>query len=439
MKPSIFNVRLSSKRGNTTLFNTLTRSIIRIGSCDYAKLLRSPSFQSASAEKFSVEFPEYKELRDNGFITENAIDEFLVFKYWYNKEKFKNETCVVTFAPLYRCNMRCVYCFEGDICDTMPDMTPDTFNAALSFLEKYVKTRSPRMLDLNLFGGEPLLNRDLAERLLSGARTLCARQGVRLEVNVVTNGALMCGGNLRSLKQLGVNSFQVTIDGERKMHDVRRPFKNKTGSFDVIFRNTLEAIDAGFQVILNMNFDRDNYSSILSFLGKVPVQYRDRVFIKFSPIKTTKTSRLQTHKLPGEDSAEMFFKLTKKLYDEGYRTDGLELNEYGPCTFLRNNFLTIDPQGNIGKCIYGMGDKDFVVGNVNDDFELSMQNISQFVAIEPDFGAACRKCSVLPLCMGGCRRENLAAGGSQTGIICGKHSIEKGILKALAYSEGGLE
>lgn len=437
MKPSIFNIVLFSKKGGSVIFNTLTRSVVKVGDRAYSMLLKDPAFRSASAERFRENFPEFKGLCEMGFIAENTIDEFLVFKYWYNKEKFKNETCVVTFAPLYRCNMRCVYCFEGDICDTVPDMTADTFKASLSFLEKYIETRRPRLLDFNLFGGEPLLRRELAENLLAGVRALCARQKVRVEVNVVTNGTLMQRDDLSALKRLGVGSIQVTIDGERETHDKRRPFKNKKGSFDVVFRNTLAAIDAGFQVVLNMNFDKGNYGSISAFLEKFPAKYRKRVFVKFSPIKVTRSSRLQTHKLPGDESAEMFFGLTKKLYDGGYRLDGLELNEYGPCTFLRNNFLTIDPRGDIGKCIYGMGDRDFVIGNVKDDFDLLMQNVSQFVAVEPDFGSACRECAVLPLCMGGCRRESRAACGKKGGFLCGKKSIENGILKSLAYCEGG--
>lgn len=437
MKPSMFNVKLSLNAGSSVLFNTLTRSVVKVDSESYQKMLKNPDFISADAERFTKQFPTHGALKDIGFVTENQIDEFLVFKYWLNKEKFKNNCCVVTFAPLYRCNMQCVYCFEGGFsAKASPDMAPKTLKAAMGFMDKYLGQKKPRVLDFNLFGGEPLLSGKLSRQLISELQIISKKHSVRLDINVVTNGSLLSTGNLKLLSELGVKSLQITLDGEKEAHDARRPFKNRVSSFDVIYKNLLLAVDAGFSVVLNMNYDNSNYLSITRFLKKFPNSYRSRVHVKFSPIKVTKNNSQQTHKFPGNDSAEIFYKLTKTLVDENYKLEGLEFNEYGPCTFLRHNFFTIDPQGNIGKCIYGLGDPDFIIGSVGDDFDILMQNISQFVAVEPDLNGKCKKCSVLPLCMGGCRREALAANGILSGLLCQEGGIKRGFLKSLTYCLG---
>lgn len=437
MKFSQYNV-YTKVLNDFVIFNTLTRSVIKISQYQLNELKTNLSFLKFSSEDFKKNSPNLTSLLDLGFVLENDIDEFLLFKYWYNKEKFKHNLLVITLLITSKCNMSCIYCFEGDFKNQNISLDYITFKKIKTFISYLIKMWNPKILDLNLFGGEPTLNLNLIKLVIKDLNYLTQKNNVQLQTNIVTNGLLLNPKNLDAFKKIGINSFQITLDGTKSTHDQRRHFINGKGTYDIIYKNLIIAIEKEFKIILNMNFDNNNYKSIIEFLKILPMSYRKKIIVSFSPIKVTQKNLNMVHKFPNEKIAQIWYLLNKCLIDEKYDLSDIEYEQYGPCTFLRNSFITIDPQGNLGKCIYGIGDKEYNLGNINENFSDIIKKFSQYISVEPFFTPQCKKCNYLPLCLGGCRRENILETGMKNNLKCNKSIIENGFIKLLKYYFGKL-
>ena len=122
---------------------------------------------------------------------------------------------------------------------------------------------------LTFFGGEPLLNLPvvyyLAERLHGAAHA----RGVRVLVNIITNGLLLTPAVVARLKPFGLNGVKITLDGDQATHDRLRPLRGGQGTFDRIVAN-IRAIAGECRIAIGGNFDADSvesYPALLDFLA----------------------------------------------------------------------------------------------------------------------------------------------------------------------------
>ena len=88
------------------------------------------------------------------------------------------------------------------------------------------------------------------------------------------------------------------------------------------------------------------------------------------------------------------------------------------------NFL-IDPRGDIYNCLGGVGEKVFMLGNINDDFNTLFLKLSKFIEMDKCAGnEECTSCKYLPMCAGGCSFESYVNFGSINKIVCVKDQLE---------------
>lgn len=419
MKLSQFNYQ-KIKNDEVILFNTLSRAIIKIPIDIFEELQKD-------INNFN-NFELIKILKDNNFIVDDSINEFYTYKYWFNSLKYQRKYLTITYLTTYLCNFNCVYCFEGNSNEIKGNHL--SINDIKEFLLNTIKYISPKFIDFNFFGGEPLMDIKSLKEIAQFLKCIENDLNIKSIINIVSNGYLITPTLLSDLKKLNVKSFQITIDGLANEHDKRRFLKNNDTTFNKIYENLLLLIKENFEVIINMNFDSKNYISIIKFLEFFPIKYRNKVFIKFSPLKSTENNCKIMDKLDSVELAEISNLLIKSLNNLGYANKELEMYEYGPCLSKIKNSLIIDPYGNISKCIFGIGNPRFTKCNILDINKNKYLYNMLFSEHEYkiNYLDECYSCSALPLCMGGCTRENIEKDLSCSTVNCKKETLEKSIV-----------
>src|SRR5262249_23163977 len=158
--------------------------------------------------------------------------------------------------PTEACNFRCFYCYEDFVVGRMPA-------SVVRGLERLLEARAPALehLSLSWFGGEPLLERDLVLSLLERVARLRQRHP-RLQLDSATTTTAWHPDRppFDRLLALGVTTWQISFDGPKEVHALRRRRADGRGTFDRIWRNVCALRDSPgtFEVRIRVHVDREN-------------------------------------------------------------------------------------------------------------------------------------------------------------------------------------
>lgn len=164
------------------------------------------------------------------------------------------------------CNLGCCYCFAstGDFGGVRCVMTPEVGREAVDFLIR--NSRNRRYLDVDFFGGEPLLAFDTVEAVLQYAREEGARRGKEFRFTLTTNCTLLDSAKARFLNENDV-SLILSLDGRPEVHDRMRPFSTGRPSHEVAMERAVAAAKSrtakGYCIVrgtytkYNLDFDQD--------------------------------------------------------------------------------------------------------------------------------------------------------------------------------------
>jgi len=355
----------------------------------------------------SLTLPEssLKELKKGGFICDDLYDEYGMLLVRRHLQQYSSDTTLgFTISPSTFCNLVCRYCYESPQNAKM-DQT------VITQIVEFVKKRTELGLK-NLFitwlGGEPLLCLDIIEDLSRKLMNLCDQKEVKYKAYIITNGTLFTRETAEKLKDLKVSGAQITIDGDKEMHDARRPYRDGKGSFDRIFANVIDT--AGIMPIaLRVNVDRQNVDSVLDFFKKMQSDARLGNHFKNGDIKIhygyvrkfTSSCRCSEEEClkPGEFWLEEL-RLHQYLNEKGIAPIHYPSIRSG-CVATTINGYVIGARGELYKCWNHVGESEKIVGNIGEDIKIDALYISYLTeSFETDEN--CKECKVLPICMGGC-------------------------------------
>src|SRR5205085_5347487 len=126
----------------------------------------------------------------------------------------------------------------------------------------------PKTFVLTFFGGEPLLNLPVIYLISERASAMARARGVKLLLNIITNGLLLTPEVVDRLLPYGLNGVKITLDGDRETHDRMRPLRGRQGTFDRIVEN-MRRVAPKVAITLGGNFDEtsaDSFPALLDFL-----------------------------------------------------------------------------------------------------------------------------------------------------------------------------
>lgn len=199
-----------------------------------------------------------------GVIVDSSLDEKKVTKEKILEVIKDSSKINLTLLLTLDCNMDCSYCYEKEN-RNKAYMDLSTCNKILQYFVYLLDYSSSKKISVTIYGGEPLLNIDAIKYLLPRIKQSAIKKKIILNVDLITNGILLSLNLLNQLKQYGLNSVQITLDGCEEVNDSRRYFKNGKGTFNKIFSNLIETADC-LPTTLRINLDSNNVDKITRFL-----------------------------------------------------------------------------------------------------------------------------------------------------------------------------
>lgn len=385
MKQSKYNIKVNIDDEKSVIYNTFSRKYIVYHNSkeEYINgLLNNLDKNRYSIEDGSV----LKKMIKKGLIVQKELDETSKLKLLYDKSKYKESTFSMVIQPTLNCNFRCVYCYQEHRKDRLNNINEEKI---IKFVEN--KCKDVKKLKVAWFGGEPMLEFNSIVRLTEKFKKMCEENNCKYEATMTSNGYLFSDKNIELLDTLSIKSIQVTIDGINECHDKKRPLLNGQGSFEKIKKNLIKLIEKDIDIILRINVNEENYSSIYEVFDIIPENYRRKVIINISNIFQNK-NQLDC------------YQLYKKSIDKGYAYYDT-VNNLIKCEACTLNSITIDPNCNVTFCAV-LSDRQQYYGTINENgtikykdkpFYFKFNNTSVF---DIDM---CKECNQLPMCLGGCK------------------------------------
>jgi uncharacterized protein len=465
MQPSIFNVSVPlPDRREVFLMNTFSDAQIVVTE-DVAALLE----RTRTAEDTEWTAPEREALAtlaEHGFLATGRDEERERLAGYFHDVRESTDQLRITVLTTLQCNFACDYCFQGDHGDYnkfAQKMSLDTAAGVVRWAESKLDELHPGTFVLTLFGGEPLLNLPVCYFLTERLWEACQARGVRLLVNVITNGLLLTREVVDRLAPFGLNGVKITLDGDRDTHNRMRPLRGGQGTFDKIIENVRKVADR-CKISIGGNFDEasaGSYPALLDYLREQ--EFADKLAkVAFKPIirETPKTPKglipltvvdgsgkplggtCMTAAGTGTTSActgcnglddTMSF-LREETKRHGFPTvDGVHM---GPCELHRRHAYTINPEGSLYACPGFTGDATQSVGHID-----ALGAGASAKASRPDPARAraaaewdvlapwksCGDCAFIPVCAGGCSVASHTELGSMHMPNCHKPSFEAGV------------
>lgn len=136
----------------------------------------------------------------------------------------------------HNCNLRCKYCFAatGSYNGARDLMSQDMADKTLEWFLNQAKTSN--VLNLNLFGGEPLTNIPLVKYIVGRCKKLEKEYDKKIYITISTNGTILNDELVHLIKENDIG-LQISIDGDKEIHDANRPAANGESSYDMLAQN----------------------------------------------------------------------------------------------------------------------------------------------------------------------------------------------------------
>jgi len=168
-------------------------------------------------------------------IISDDLNELDILKLRNHRDVFINNVYGLILNPTMDCNFKCWYCYETKIAGMMSDEIQNR-------IIKHVKTLFDKNiisgLSLSWFGGEPLMCfNQLVYPISNKMIEICKEHNLPFNNAITTNGYLIEKSMIEKLKEIKLNSYQITLDGTKDRHDKSRILKNGNPTYDKIIQN----------------------------------------------------------------------------------------------------------------------------------------------------------------------------------------------------------
>ncbi|MDA3958106.1 radical SAM protein [Oceanispirochaeta sp.] len=319
----------------------------------------------------------------------------------------------VFYVPDYSCNFKCTYCYQGEyVQDSRPQDQKEVIDAFYAYLDqKFVGSD----FYLTLFGGEPLLPSENHRKIIEYFLDKADERG--LSIAIVTNGFSL-ESYLPRLKKSRIREIQLTIDGPRDMHDIRRPLKGGGSTFNIVSDAVSLCLENQIPVNLRVVLDKQNIDS-LPELANHAIQ---KGWTASSLFKTQLGRNYELHSCQKEQEF-LFSRIS--MYEHIYLLlqDHPEILEFHRPTFSLSRFLfeqgelpdplfdscpggktewAFDYSGQIYSCTATVGKEGEELGQFFPEIKLNEELIEQWQERDVCSIEECRSCSVQLACGGGC-------------------------------------
>lgn len=324
------------------------------------------------------------------------------------------------------CNLRCKYCFAstGDFGGGRKLLDAQTGKKAIDFLLKYSHGR--KNIELDFFGGEPLMNFDVVKAVVEYARSKEEEYGKNFRFTITTNGILLDDEKISYINR-EMSNVVLSIDGRKEVNDLLRPAPNGKGSYDVIVPNyqrlvekRLENEEDRWQYYVRGTFTKHN----LDFAKDV-MHLNELGFDQIS-IEPVVSEEYQEYAITEKDLPRIFEEyetLAKQMIERKKAGTGFNFFHFmidldqGPCAIKRlrgcgcgNEYVAVTPDGDVYPCHQFVGMEDWKMGSVH-DLSVDLKKKDYFAKANVYTKEECKNCWAKFYCSGGCNANSYQYAG----------------------------
>ncbi len=342
----------------------------------------------------------FDELVKFGFIIPQETDERSILERLKDSVINNHEQLNLIIFPTEKCNFRCKYCYENF---EKKAMSPEVQESLINFVKSNIKNY--RRINVDWFGGEPLLNMDIIENLSKKLIEICTRNRVMYASEITTNGYFLTPENVEILKRCRVYKFHVTLDGPEEIHNRQRVLYGGGKTWQVIadnMRYIRDNLKSGLiQVSIRTNLTRYVYDCYKEYMGFLKEEFgQDKRFVYLfrnaedwgnmqqEDIKKVFCNEEQYMEVLIESLKNNFFNIgTRMCLVPG----GLL------CYAWKKNTITVRSDGIVGKCTLNLYEKMNQIANI-DSYEPG-SHPGFWDASEKGTPGKCCNCKKYPVCL----------------------------------------
>lgn len=326
----------------------------------------------------------------------------------------------------HTCNLNCSYCFasQGKYHGERAVMSFEVGKRALDFLVENSGTR--RNLEVDFFGGEPLMNFQVVKDLVAYARNIEKEKDKNFRFTLTTNGILI-DDDVIEWANKECSNVVLSLDGRKEIHDRFRVDYNGIGSWDRIVPKFQKLVEArgGKNYYMRGTFTHANPDFLEDIKQMLDLGFSE---LSMEPVVCSPDdpSALTEEDMPTiaqqyEELANLMLKRDSEGKPFTFYHYMLDLKA-GPCIYKRisgcgsgTEYMAVTPWGDLYPCHQFVGEERFKLGNVYDGIT-NTSVVSEFAACNVYAHKECKSCWARLYCSGGCAANAYHATGSVTGV-----------------------
>lgn len=331
-----------------------------------------------------------------------CVDESNKFKYLLYENRirvFSSSEYRLTINPTLNCNFSCWYCYESHNNKIMKN---STMKSILLYIEKILASNRISTFYLDWFGGEPLLcYKNVMQKVALEAKSICESNNIYFESGITTNGYLINRNMIDFFKSINMQSFQITIDGDKDNHNKTRYCKDGKGSYDVIISNIIMLARELHpnNLAIRINYTSDVFNDILKISDDIPSDVRNKVTILLQQVWQDK----EKCRVPFSSIEKVKYEFRKL----GFLIDKEIFNLKGyTCYADLYNQAVINYDGRVFKCTARNFEREKEDGLLCNDGTIKWNNnVASKLSFATFENEKCLKCKYLPVCYGPCSQK----------------------------------
>ena len=365
---------------------------------------------------------DVKALEDAGKLYSKDEYEELACNYKNNSKVIK----ALCLHVAHTCNLNCSYCFasQGKYQGDRAIMSYEVGKRAFDFLIE--NSGSRRNLEVDFFGGEPLMNWDVVKKLVAYARSIEKEHNKNFRFTLTTNGLLIDDEVIDFLNK-EMSNVVLSLDGRREVHDLFRKDYAGNGSYDKIVPKFKKLVEArqGKDYYVRGTFTHNNVDFTNDIFHMADLGFTE---LSMEPVVCAPTDPCA---LTPEDMPKIFEQyeiLAKEMLKR--KKEGRPFTFYhymldlknGPCIYKRitgcgsgTEYMAVTPWGELFPCHQFVGDPKYSLGNIYDGVT-NVEIQEGFRSCNAYARPECADCWARLYCSGGCAANSYHATGSINGI-----------------------
>lgn len=424
-----YNIVLDICSGSVHVVDEVAYDIIEIFECKTKEEIlalmqeRYLGKDDISAQDIEECYEQVLELRDSGKLFAKDTFEPMAGKL---KEKTSGVIKALCMHISHTCNLNCSYCFasQGKYHGERAIMSFEVGKQAFDFL--IANSGSRKNLEVDFFGGEPLMNFDVVKQLVAYARSIEKKYNKNFRFTLTTNGMLI-DDDVIDFANREMSNVVLSLDGRKEVHDRFRVDYAGKGSWEKIVPKFQKLVEArgGKDYYMRGTFTHANPDFLEDIKTMLDLGFTE---LSMEPVVCAEgdPSELTKEDLP--IVLEQYEKLAQLMLERDKEGRPFTFYHYmidltgGPCIYKRisgcgsgTEYMAVTPWGDLYPCHQFVGEEKFKLGDIWNGVD-NTEIQEEFAGCNVYARQECRNCWARLYCSGGCAANAYHSTGSVKGV-----------------------